>query len=175
MFFRSSVQLRIALVDPDEFMSDFGLRSLSRVHLHAPFVLGGNAVNYREAGEADCKIKGGNSNWRGPIWFPTAFLMIESLRKLAKAYGDDFAVIRQTRPYLDARRNREDAGRSSDRRFSRAMPRWSSAGVTAISRSSRKIRAGVTTSRFTNTSTAIPASASVHRIRTGWTGLRRFR
>ena len=83
------------LVDPDEFMSDFGLRSLSRVHLHAPFVLGGNAVNY-EAGEADCKIKGGNSNWRGPIWFPTAFLMIESLRKLAKAYGDDFTVIDKT-------------------------------------------------------------------------------
>ncbi|MEY3464741.1 MAG: MGH1-like glycoside hydrolase domain-containing protein [Steroidobacteraceae bacterium] len=80
------------LVDPDEFLSDFGLRSLSRVHLHAPFVLGGSSVNY-EPGEADCKIKGGNSNWRGPIWFPTAFLMIESLRKLAKAYGDDFTVI----------------------------------------------------------------------------------
>ena len=41
-----------------------------------------------EPAEADCKIKGGNSNWRGPIWFPTTFLMIESLRKLRKAYGN---------------------------------------------------------------------------------------
>jgi hypothetical protein len=80
------------LCDPDEFLSDYGLRSLSRAHRDAPFVLGGNRVSY-EPGEADCKIKGGNSNWRGPIWFPTAFLMIESLRKLAKAYGDDMAIV----------------------------------------------------------------------------------
>ena len=57
----------------------------------APFVLGNNQVSY-EPGEADCKIKGGNSNWRGPIWMPTAFLMIESLRKLAKAYGAGMTV-----------------------------------------------------------------------------------
>jgi hypothetical protein len=80
------------LVDPNEFLSDFGLRSLSKAHLQAPFVLGGNRVTY-EPGEADCKIKGGNSNWRGPIWFPTAFLMIESLRKLAKAHGDEVSVV----------------------------------------------------------------------------------
>jgi len=79
------------LCDSDEFLSDFGLRSLSRVHLEHPFTLGGNQVGY-EPGEADCKIKGGNSNWRGPIWFPTAFLMIESLRKLAKAHGQDLTV-----------------------------------------------------------------------------------
>lgn len=75
------------LSDPDEFLSDHGMRSLSRAHGKNPFVLGDAAVTY-EPGEADCKIKGGNSNWRGPIWFPTAFLMIESLRKLGKAYGD---------------------------------------------------------------------------------------
>jgi hypothetical protein len=68
------------------------LRSLSKLHLDAPFALGGNQVSY-EPGEAESKIKGGNSNWRGPIWFPTAFLMIESLRKLAKAYGDDVSVV----------------------------------------------------------------------------------
>jgi hypothetical protein len=79
------------LCDPEEFLSDFGLRSLSRAHLERPFTLGGNQVGY-EPGEADCKIKGGNSNWRGPIWFPTAFLMIESLRKLAKAHGDDLTI-----------------------------------------------------------------------------------
>jgi hypothetical protein len=79
------------ICDPDEFMSDYGLRSLSKFHLEHPFHLGGNSVSY-EPGEADCKIKGGNSNWRGPIWFPTSFLMIESLRKLAKAYGHDLTV-----------------------------------------------------------------------------------
>ncbi len=79
------------ICNPEEFMSDYGLRSISRYHLEHPFWLGGNSVTY-EPGEADCKIKGGNSNWRGPIWFPTSFLMIESLRKLAKAYGNDLVV-----------------------------------------------------------------------------------
>jgi hypothetical protein len=77
--------------DPNEFLSDYGLRSLSKAHLTEPFVLAGNQVAY-EPGEADCKIKGGNSNWRGPIWMPTAFLMIESLRKLARAYGAEMTV-----------------------------------------------------------------------------------
>jgi len=76
------------MADPDEFLSERGMRSLSRFHLEHPFELGGATVGY-EAAEADSKIKGGNSNWRGPIWFPTTFLMIESLRKLRKAYGDD--------------------------------------------------------------------------------------
>jgi hypothetical protein len=79
------------ICDPDEFLSEYGLRSLSKTHLEHPFILGHNRVSY-EPGEADCKIKGGNSNWRGPIWFPTAFLMIESLRKLAKAYGSDMRI-----------------------------------------------------------------------------------
>jgi hypothetical protein len=86
------LRLMQSLCDPDEFLSDYGLRSLSKVHRDAPFVLDDRQVGY-EPGEADSKIKGGNSNWRGPIWFPTAFLMIESLRKLAKAYGEDLSVV----------------------------------------------------------------------------------
>jgi hypothetical protein len=77
--------------DPAEFLSDYGIRSLSRVHAADPFVLDGQTVGYEPA-EAVAKIKGGNSNWRGPIWFPTCFLIIESLRKLAKAYGPDLAL-----------------------------------------------------------------------------------
>src|SRR5262249_7279714 len=79
------------LCDPDEFLSDYGLRSLSRAHSSRPFQLGTARVAYEPA-EAVSKIKGGNSNWRGPIWFPTAFLLIESLRKLAKAYGSDLVI-----------------------------------------------------------------------------------
>jgi hypothetical protein len=77
--------------DPAEFRSDFGLRSLSKYHERHPFESCGGAVGY-EPGESHHWLKGGNSNWRGPVWFPTTFLMIESLRKLAKAYGDDFAI-----------------------------------------------------------------------------------
>jgi hypothetical protein len=82
-------RLLARLWDPSEFLSPYGLRSLSKVHASEPFVYGPYVVRYEPA-EAESKIKGGNSNWRGPLWFPTTFLMIESLRKLAKAYGADF-------------------------------------------------------------------------------------
>jgi hypothetical protein len=78
------------MADPAEFRAEHGVRSLSRHHLEHPFELGGASVRY-EPGEADSKIKGGNSNWRGPVWFPTSFLFIESLRKLRKAYGEDLS------------------------------------------------------------------------------------
>jgi hypothetical protein len=79
------------VLDPNEFLSDYGIRSLSKHHEKNPFTFGRSVVNYEPA-EADCKIKGGNSNWRGPIWFPTTFLMIESMRNLGKAYGDTFTI-----------------------------------------------------------------------------------
>jgi hypothetical protein len=66
------------LWDPQEFLSQAGVRSLSKYHEHHPFSFGGSEVRYEPA-EARTKIKGGNSNWRGPIWFPTSVLLIESL------------------------------------------------------------------------------------------------
>ena len=77
--------------DSEEFLSDYGIRSLSKFHRDHPYVFGNSEVRYEPA-ESDNKIKGGNSNWRGPVWFPTSFLIIESLRKLGKAYGPDFSV-----------------------------------------------------------------------------------
>ncbi|HEX8336534.1 MAG TPA: hypothetical protein VF621_07375 [Pyrinomonadaceae bacterium] len=77
--------------DPEEFRSDYGLRSLSKFHEHHPFRYGGAQVGYEPA-ESRERLKGGNSNWRGPVWFPTTFMMIESLRKLGKAYGQQFAI-----------------------------------------------------------------------------------
>ena len=79
------------LFDPAEFLSDYGIRSLSKFHRDHPFVYGGNEVRYDPA-ESENKIKGGNSNWRGPIWFPTSFLILESLRKLADGYGTAFRI-----------------------------------------------------------------------------------
>ena len=72
--------------DPNEFRSDYGLRSLSKFHEQHPFSFGDSRVGYEPA-ESIVMLKGGNSNWRGPLWFPTSFLMIESLRKLGKAFG----------------------------------------------------------------------------------------
>jgi hypothetical protein len=74
------------LLDAEEFGSAWGLRSLSKRHEAHPFRFADQEVQY-EPGEAAAKIMGGNSNWRGPVWFPTTFLMIESLRKLGKAFG----------------------------------------------------------------------------------------
>ncbi|HEY8711884.1 MAG TPA: glucosidase, partial [Thermoanaerobaculia bacterium] len=80
------------VVDPNEFLSPFGMRSLSKFHEKHPFTFGGASVGYEPA-ESRTWLKGGNSNWRGPVWFPTTFLMIESLRKLEKAFGGNVRVM----------------------------------------------------------------------------------
>jgi hypothetical protein len=79
------------ILDPAEFLSDFGIRSLSKHHERFPFVFGSAEVRY-DPGESENKIKGGNSNWRGPVWFPTSFLMIEALRKLGSLCDIDESV-----------------------------------------------------------------------------------
>jgi hypothetical protein len=83
------------MLDETEFLSDYGIRAVSRVHLEHPFELKlGNvdqSVHY-EPGESESRQFGGNSNWRGPIWFPLNFLAIESLQKFHHYYGDDFKV-----------------------------------------------------------------------------------
>ena len=82
-------------LDPDEFLSDYGIRSLSRYHLEHPYSLHyageERSVQY-EPGESQSGMFGGNSNWRGPIWFPTNFLIIEALQRFHHYYGDDFKV-----------------------------------------------------------------------------------
>ena len=79
------------VVDSNEFLSPHGLRSLSKFHDAHPFQFGDRSVGY-EPGESTATLKGGNSNWRGPVWFPTTFLLIESLRKLEKAFGGSVRV-----------------------------------------------------------------------------------
>jgi hypothetical protein len=74
------------LKSPDEFLSDYGIRSLSKYHGEHPFYFGSNRVSYEPA-EENIKLKGGNSNWRGPIWFPTSYLLVESLLKFHEAHG----------------------------------------------------------------------------------------
>jgi hypothetical protein len=80
------------LWDPAEFLSEAGVRSLSAYHRDHPFVFGSSHVRYEPAEENDVKLKGGNSNWRGPIWFPTSYLIVEALCKYSDAYGEGFGL-----------------------------------------------------------------------------------
>ena len=83
------------MLDENEFFSPFGLRSLSRFHRDHPLVVplaNGEARLDYEPSESSCGIFGGNSNWRGPIWFPLNFLALESLRNLHECLGDRFTV-----------------------------------------------------------------------------------
>ena len=83
------------LLDEDEFLSPHGVRALSKIHQAHPYVLelGGteHVVRYEPA-ESDSRLFGGNSNWRGPIWFPVNYLLVESLQKFHHYYGDEFRI-----------------------------------------------------------------------------------
>jgi len=83
------------MLDESEFLADHGVRALSRFHREHPYVfIEGSrrfTVDY-QPGESTTGLFGGNSNWRGPIWFPVNALIIESLRKFHYYYGDDFKV-----------------------------------------------------------------------------------
>lgn len=83
------------VLDDNEFLSSFGVRSLSRYHEAHPYTFYADGIPYSvgyEPGESRSNLFGGNSNWRGPIWFPTNYLLIESLRKYDRYYGDDLRV-----------------------------------------------------------------------------------
>ncbi len=83
------------VLDEEEFLSPYGVRALSRAHAKEPYsiTIGGitHKVGYEPA-ESQSGLFGGNSNWRGPVWFPVNFLLIESLQKYHRFYGDDLKV-----------------------------------------------------------------------------------
>ena len=83
------------MLDEKEFLSPHGIRSLSRYHQQVPYVAFVGGSEYRvdyEPAESNTGLFGGNSNWRGPIWFPVNFLMIEALQKFHYYLGDDYKV-----------------------------------------------------------------------------------
>ncbi len=86
--------LRIML-DEREFLSPYGVRSISRIHRDQPYVLRVDGREYRvdyEPAESTTGLFGGNSNWRGPIWFPINFLLVEALQKFHHYFGDEYRV-----------------------------------------------------------------------------------
>jgi len=83
------------LLDEKEFLSPYGVRALSRVHAEHPYELDVNgqrfSVSY-QPGESESGLFGGNSNWRGPVWMPVNYLIVESLRRFGSYYGETFQV-----------------------------------------------------------------------------------
>jgi len=83
------------MLDETEFLSDYGVRSLSKRYEKKPYTIHVNGSSWTVPyvpGDSDCDMYGGNSNWRGPVWMPMNFLLIESLRKYHFYYSDDFKI-----------------------------------------------------------------------------------
>ncbi|MCE9593775.1 MAG: glucosidase [Planctomycetes bacterium] len=83
------------MLDESEFLSPYGIRSLSRTYADQPYVLDVDGAHYEvryAPGDATSTLFGGNSNWRGPVWFPVNYLLIEALERYHHFYGDDFKV-----------------------------------------------------------------------------------
>jgi hypothetical protein len=83
------------MLDEDEFLSPFGVRSVSRAHRNQPYILHSDGNEHRvdyEPGESRTGLFGGNSNWRGPVWFPLNYLLIEALQKFHHYLGDEYKV-----------------------------------------------------------------------------------
>ena len=89
------LQLLTVMFDEAEFLSPGGIRALSRFHQQHPFFLQFNHMNYSinyQPGESDNSIFGGNSNWRGPVWMPLNYLIIQTLEQLYSFYGDTIKI-----------------------------------------------------------------------------------
>ena len=85
----------LKMLDPNDFLSDYGIRSVSKYHQSHPFVLTTDGVSRSidyEPAESTTSLFGGNSNWRGPIWFPINYLLIEALQRFDYYYGKTFTV-----------------------------------------------------------------------------------
>jgi hypothetical protein len=89
------VRILSYLMDEDEFLSPYGLRALSAVHRDEPYVFNVDGAEFRVTyvpGESDTGLFGGNSNWRGPVWFPVNFLITEALERYHHFYGETLRV-----------------------------------------------------------------------------------
>lgn len=162
------------MLDENEFLSPYGIRALSRVHRDKPYVLRVGGAEYRvdyEPGESSTGLFGGNSNWRGPIWFPVNYLLVESLQKFHHYLGDDFTVEYPTGSgtYLTLR----DVAAELSRRLTRVFLR-NGDGVRPVHGTSSRFQSDphwrdlVLFYEYFHGDTGVGVGAS---HQTGWTGL----
>src|SRR6202045_3956030 len=88
-------RILVYLLDENEFLSPFGIRSLSKIHATKPYIFRADGHQYRVdyvPGEGNTHLFGGNSNWRGPVWFPINYLLVEALERYAHFYGSALTV-----------------------------------------------------------------------------------
>jgi len=156
------------MLDENEFLSQYGIRALSRHHLTHPYSLelGGelHTVDY-EPGESHTGLFGGNSNWRGPIWMPMNFLLIEALQRMDYYLGDDFKVEHPTGS--GQMHTLWEVAEDLSLRLSSIFLRDNNGrrAVFGEMRNSRMIRIGVITYRSMNTSMATTAKDSAPAIK----------
>ncbi len=157
------------MLDEEEFLSPHGIRALSRYHKAHPYMLDVAGANHQvdyEPAESTTGLFGGNSNWRGPVWFPVNFLLIQALRRFHEYYHESFQ-----RGVSHRLRTHDEPGRGGGRdqppswfRPSSVMRRDAARSLAQM-KSSSQTRTGVTTCRFTNTSMATPEQESGRAIR----------
>ncbi len=152
------------MLDENEFLSPYGIRSLSKFHDQHPYIFHVQGQEYRVdylPAESNTGMFGGNSNWRGPIWMPVNALIIRALQNFYLYYGDNFKIECPDRVGEDDESLRGEQG---DRRPAHPdlHPRraWSSDPSTAARRNSRPIPTGATTSCSTSTFTATTGQGS---------------
>ena len=145
------------MLDENEFLGPYGIRSLSKFHEQHPYVFNVDGQEYRVdylPAESNTGMFGGNSNWRGPVWMPVNVLIIRALLNFYLYYGDNFKIECPTGS--GKMMNLFEVSKEIADRLTRSSPATSMAGGLSMAarRNSRAIPTGATTSSFTSTSTA---------------------
>ena len=156
------------MLDENEFLCPYGIRSLSKFHQQHPYVFHVQGQEYRVdylPAESNTGMFGGNSNWRGPVWMPVNAMIIRALLQFYLYYGDNFKVECPTGS--GRMMNLFEVAKEIADRLTGIFPATSMAGVLCMAarRSSSPTRIGATTSCSTNISTATMAPGSVRAIR----------
>ena len=162
------------VLDEDEFLSPYGLRALSAFHKDQPYDVDTNGIRASidyEPAESTTNMFGGNSNWRGPVWFPLNYMKIEALERYDRFFGDDLKV-----EYPTSSGNKMTLGDIAQDFFAGASSHCSWRGTTAgalvsaMSLSSRPAPCGKTTCCSMSTSTGTTVQAWAPRTRPGGRG-----
>ena len=158
------------MLDENEFLSPYGIRSLSKFHEQHPYVFHVDGQEYRVdylPAESNTGMFGGNSNWRGPVWMPVNAMLIRALLNFYLYYGDNFKIECPTGS--GKMMNLFEVAKEISDRLTRHLPARSSSGrpapSTAARRSSRPIPTGATTFCSTSTSTATTGRGSARATR----------